>query len=92
MSIAVDLDVKGRLLEMTLNNRMTNGFTLLHVVASGVKNDDYTCVYSAPPEAIAAYRSTPIAEARLLHNDMERGGRGKTRNKRGKKRTTRRKR
>lgn len=91
MSIAVDLDVKGRFLDITLNNRMASGFTLLHVVASGEKNDDYTCVYSAQPEAIAAYRSTPIAEAHLLH-DMERGGRGKTRNKRGKKRTTRRKR
>lgn len=91
MSIAVDLDVKGRLLEMTLNNRMANDFTLLHVVASGVKNDDYTCVYSAPTEAIAAYSSRPIAQARRL-DYMERGGRGKTRNKRGKKRTTRRKR
>jgi ribonuclease PH len=89
MPIFVDNNISYKKLDESINNRINEGCELLHVVSTG--STTFTCVYSGPVEASAAFREVPMAVARRV-DYMEEVGRGKTRNKREKKRTTRRKR
>jgi hypothetical protein len=79
MSIAVDNNIDYKELDASINNRRKQQFDLLHVVSTGPTT--FTCVYSGVSRERTAFVPLQVE-----------GGRGKTRNKREKKRTTRRKR